>query len=416
MQGFEGGESVRKLRAPTYDAAKKMLFDMYKTSYFITDKRQVLTGGFFGGLFGQKEEVEVSYVIRERSADEAYTQSIPIYKEDNFIKSRDELLTKAPKIHYQAMNSESFEKSIQKLEKNLTNQIQSMISTKSGGENQNHPTIERIEKLLVDNDFSLAYIKEITDRVRSEFSLERLEDFDYVERAVIDWIGESIHLSEDKLGERSKVSIIVGPTGVGKTTTLVKLAATYHIAQHKAGKRVRLCFVTTDTVRVGAMEQLDRFSEVFGSSVLKAEKAEALKKIYDEYKDQVDAFFIDTSGSSPNNAMHIARIKNIIDIPSLNPTVYLAFMASTKGRDIRNIIQNYEPFAYKSIIVTKCDESEQYGNVISAVKEKHKEISFVTSGQNAAKGIGEAKVVDFLVRLEGFKVDRVHIEDKFGDK
>lgn len=415
MQGFEGGDRVRKLRAPTYDDAKKILFDMYKTSYYITDKRQVLTGGFLWGLFGQKEEVEVSYVIKERNSEEEYTQN-HIYKEDSFIKSRDELLTKAPKINYQSMNAATLEKSIEKLEKNLANRLQSMMSAKSGVENQKHATIERIEKLLIDNDFSLAYTKEITDRVRSDFSLEKLEDFENVERSVVDWIGESIRLSKEKIEERPKVSIIVGPTGVGKTTTLVKMAATYHIAKHKAGKRVRLCFVTTDTVRVGAMEQLDRFSEVFGSSVLKAEKAEALKKIYDDYKDQVDAFFIDTSGSSPNNAMHIARIKNIIDIPSLNPTVYLAFMASTKGRDIRNIIQNYEPFDYKSVIVTKCDESEQYGNVISALKEKHKEISFVTSGQNAAKGISEARIVDFLVRLEGFKVDRIHVEDKFEDK
>jgi flagellar biosynthesis protein FlhF len=162
------------------------------------------------------------------------------------------------------------------------------------------------------------------------------------------------------------------------------------------------------------MEQLERWGKHMGSRVYKAERAEDLKTLYDENRANMDAIFIDTSGFSPNDATHIAQMKLLLDVPGMNPDIYLAFTAGTKSRDLQNIMQNYEPFGYKSVIVTKCDESEQFGNVISVLYDKHKSISYITHGQVASRDISKANVIDFLIRLENFKVDRIHIEDKFG--
>ena len=119
-----------------------------------------------------------------------------------------------------------------------------------------------------------------------------------------------------------------------------------------------------------------------------------------------------------NSVMHnLAALFDIaINAEGMNPDVYLAVCASTKARDIENIMRNYEPFGYKSVIITKCDESEQYGNIISVLFDSHKSVSYITNGQQIAQGkcIKRAEVVDFLVRLEDFQVDRIHIEDKFG--
>ena len=109
-------------------------------------------------------------------------------------------------------------------------------------------------------------------------------------------------------------------------------------------------------------------------------------------------------------------MKLLLDVPNMNPDIYLAATASTKSRDLMNIMQNYEPFGYKSVIITKCDESEQFGNVISVLYEKHKSISYITDGQVASRNISRANVIEFLKRLENFKIDRVHIEDKFGNE
>lgn len=78
-------------------------------------------------------------------------------------------------------------------------------------------------------------------------------------------------------------------------------------------------------------------------------------------------------------------------------------------------MQNYEPFGYQSVIITKCDESLRYGNIISALHEKNKKISLITNGQKIRHTILVPSVIEFLKRLEGFSIDRIHLEDKFGN-
>ncbi len=157
-----------------------------------------------------------------------------------------------------------------------------------------------------------------------------------------------------------------------------------------------------------------RYGELFNLKVQKAESADDVRSIYEAVRDSVDMIFIDTSGYSPNDSAHIGAMKAMLDVPGMNPEVYLAVSASTKARDLVNIMQNYEPFGYKSVIITKCDESSQYGNVISVLSEKNKAVSYITNGQNAGGGIERASIVEALIRLENFTIDRIHIEDKFG--
>ena len=109
-------------------------------------------------------------------------------------------------------------------------------------------------------------------------------------------------------------------------------------------------------------------------------------------------------------------MKLILDVPGMNPDIYLALMAGTKTRDLQNIMQNYEPFGYTSVIVTKCDETTRFGNIISVLNEKRKAISYWTDGQVISRNIQRAGVVDFLIRLAGFNVDRIHVEEKFGEE
>ena len=290
------------------------------------------------------------------------------------------------------------------------------MNDSSNASSETHKSISRIEELLDRNEFSLKYINYIKDKIKKSFSLEELEDFDIVQRKVVDWIGESINIAQEQVFRKPYVGIIVGPTGVGKTTTLVKLAVQYILKNKEQGRKVDICFITIDSMRVGAFEQLARFGDLLNITVKKAEKAEDVKFIYEEVKSAVDAIFIDTSGYSPNDAEHLGAMKMTLSVQGMNPDVYLAVCASTKARDIENIMRNYEPFGYKSVIITKCDESEQYGNIISVLFDSHKSVSYITNGQQIAQGkcIKRAEVVDFLVRLEDFQVDRIHIEDKFG--
>ncbi len=408
-------EIEQKISGSTYDECRKKLFDLYGKDFRITNKTvEWKQGGF---LYLKKKPVTVvTYVVNHQksysSDDGRFMYSGKASEEEQLARNREAIL--------QSQNNVLMTKQISEMNKNLEElkyEMSQKLNNLAGSVQEKHESIQKIEDMLDENEFSLSFIKMIEEKIRNDFSLEQLDNFDLVERRVVDWIGESISVARESVFRPPHVYIIVGPTGVGKTTTLVKLAAQFvkGYAQNHEGRRPAICFITTDTMRVGAMEQLERWGKHMESRVYKAERAEDLKTLYDENRANMDAIFIDTSGFSPNDATHIAQMKLLLEVPGMNPDIYLAFTAGTKARDLQNIMQNYEPFGYKSVIVTKCDESEQFGNVISVLYEKHKSISYFTHGQVASRDISKANVIDFLIRLENFKVDRVHIEDKFGD-
>ncbi|WP_318662806.1 flagellar biosynthesis protein FlhF [Treponema sp.] len=389
--------------AKSLDECRAILFEKFGNSYQITDIKTDLKGGFLG-LF-PKEYVKVKYIIRNKAP--SYTDST-----GTFEKNKDELLkTLNPSVNTT--------KQIAALDKKL-DQLSSLLENKfddiKSNSEQLHKNIVRISEMLEENEFTKEYIKDICDRLRSEFSLEELEDFDRVEKQVVDWIGESIEIEKKKAHRQPHVVIIVGPTGVGKTTTIAKIAAQQIICADKEGlERPVIRLISADITRVAAEEQLRHFGEALQVQVDKAEKAEHIKTIYRDCKDTTNLIMIDTSGYSPNDSENIGKLKKHLSVDGLRPDVYLAIAASTKAKDLRNIIQNYEPFGFGSVIITKCDETSQYGNIISVLAEKQKSISYITYGQAAAKDISRADIIGFLIRLSGFKIDRTHIEDKFGE-
>jgi flagellar biosynthesis protein FlhF len=92
--------------------------------------------------------------------------------------------------------------------------------------------------------------------------------------------------------------------------------------------------------------------------------------------------------------------------------VHLAISATTKQSDIQEIIHQFEPFKYRSIIITKLDETGRIGNLISALYEYRKPVSFITDGQRVPQDIEQAEKIRMLMTLEGFKVNREKLEEK----
>ena len=348
----------QKVTGRTYEECKEKLYAQFGKDYRIINKNvEWRPGGFL--WLGKKPVTVVSYVVNHQmsySPDGGRSYySEKISEEEQLNRNRDAILQSQSNVLIGKQITqitdafEDFKKEMSSQMKNIAVQSQ-----------EKPESIQRIDEMLSQNEFSYNYINMIEEKIRNDFSLDQLDNFELVERRVVDWIGESITVAKESVYRPPHVYIVVGPTGVGKTTTLVKLAAQFfkkYAGEHE-GKRPQICFITTDTMRVGAMEQLERWGKHMGSNVYKAERAEDLKTLYDENSPNMDAIFIDTSGFSPNDATHIAQMKMLLEVPGMNPDIYLAFTASTKSRDLQNIMQNYEPFGYKSVIVTKCDESE----------------------------------------------------------
>lgn len=395
----------KRITGRTLEECKKMLYTMFGNRYEVIGSRNFLKGGFFG--IGQKEYCEVRYIVKP----------MPMSSEESFEKNRKDLMEKLAGGNGGALSLSQLANIDKKLEE-LQNSIDaklSNISVSSG--NSDHASIQKIENLLVQNEFSISYINGIKNKLKSELSVEELDNFDLVQRTVVDWIGKSIQILPYTPKQPPHVVILVGPTGVGKTTTIAKLAGTLvKNATQKKQPKPKIRMITIDHTRVGAEEQLRRFGALMDVPVDKAESAADVKQIFNAYKSDLDYLFIDTPGYSPNDFENIGKMCGILGIPGMNKDVYLTITASVKARDLVSIIQVYEQFNYDSVIITKCDETSAFGNVLSVLSEKHKPIAYITDGQQVPKKIERASVVKFLTNLNDFYIDRNHIEEVFSEK
>jgi len=118
-------------------------------------------------------------------------------------------------------------------------------------------------------------------------------------------------------------------------------------------------------------------------------------------------------GKSPKDSSKLGEMKEILDGCPRHSEFHLVISAATKTSDIEEIMRQFEPFNYRSIILTKMDETDRFGNIISALAEKRKCISYITDGQTVPMDIRRATVVRFLINLDGFKVNREKIEERF---
>lgn len=403
------GDEIMTLTADTLDDCREQLAKMYGSAYELMDRKNVVQKyGPFGLL--AKPGVKVSYVVNRRAGAEKAS----VYESEE----ETQRLVKEQLLRQLSGGKSKAEIQISEISAKVEEIAQAVQKLPRASGEEKIESIEKIEELLEDNEFTKEYIANISARLKKEFSLDDLNDFSKVQRQVIDWIGESIEIAAEKAHRPPRVIVIVGPTGVGKTTTIGKLAAQDVITRKKSPDLppLSITMITIDKTRIGAEDQLRTLGEVLELQVKKAENSEDLKTIFDSIKADNDIIYIDTSGYSPNDAENIAKLKSALNVDGLRPEIYLAVSADKKAKDLRNIMQNYEPFGYSSVIVTKCDETTGFGNVISVLNEKRKSISYLTDGQVISRNIQKANVVDFLIRLSGFTVDRIHIEEKFGER
>ncbi|MDR2192884.1 MAG: flagellar biosynthesis protein FlhF [Treponema sp.] len=283
----------------------------------------------------------------------------------------------------------------------------------AASEQDSHPTLVRLREALGLNDFSQNYIQNIIERCKKENSFENFNNYEAVEDKVLEWIGETILIyQEAKIYKKPRIMVLVGPTGVGKTTTIAKLAAIYGIG-NSSKPPISVRVITIDTYRMGAKSQIEAYCNIMEIPLSYVEDYDDLKRTIAQYFDEVDLFLVDTIGKSPRDSAQLGEMKQLLDACGPQAEVHLAVVASTKSSDIKEILRQFEPFNYRSVIITKLDETTRMGNVISAMSEKGKRVSYITDGQKVPSDIQKASVVRFLVNLEGFHVKRSKIEEHF---
>lgn len=252
-------------------------------------------------------------------------------------------------------------------------------------ENANMKFIRLIYKKLVDNEVNEKFADEIMADI--ENSLKRESNIDSILSAVYQKI--ILKLGEPKpieLGDKPKVVFFIGPTGVGKTTTIAKIASRFKLEEY-----ARVAFVTADTYRIAAVEQLNTYASIIDSPVDVIYSADELEESLDKYKNY-DLILVDTAGCSHKCEEQMDELSDMLKKAeklkdNFDVEIYLVLSITTKYKDLVNIAQRYEDINNWSIIFTKLDETCSLGNILNVRLLTGTQLSYTTYGQNVPNDI-----------------------------
>lgn len=212
---------------------------------------------------------------------------------------------------------------------------------------------------------------------------------------LMEHIPEPSPLNADPREDR--VIALLGPTGAGKTTTLVKMASRLSLE----GKR-SVAFITIDHFRVGAEEQLKKYADILKAPCALAVNKEQVEAAIERFAD-IDLIFIDTTGRSPSDTEGVQRLRDTLDI---NRPIWrsLVLPVSLQEPDLTNTIAQFRMVGFKRLMMTKLDEAVSYGSLFNASYIAQCPLSFFTTGQQVPDDFEPAskeRIIDCLLNFSG---------------
>lgn len=251
-------------------------------------------------------------------------------------------------------------------------------------ENANYKFLQLIYKKLIDNEVDSRFADEIIGEI--ENSLKKESNLDSILAAVYQKI--ILKLGKPKtieIGDKAKVIFFIGPTGVGKTTTIAKIASSFKIE-----KEARVAFITADTYRIAAVEQLNTYASIIDCPVSVVYSVEDMNKSLSEYKDY-DLILVDTAGRSHKATEQMDELKAFIEevaqrADEFDFECYLTLSLTTKYKDLKSIADKYDDVDW-AVIFTKLDETCSVGNILNIRMLTDRQLSYTTSGQNVPDDI-----------------------------
>lgn len=261
---------------------------------------------------------------------------------------------------------------------------------------ENMKFLQLIYNTLLDNEVQEKYANQIIDEIsvsgKDSVSIDTL--LANVYQKMILKFGEPAPVTENRNG--TKIVFFIGPTGVGKTTTVAKIASKLKLEEKK-----RVALLTTDTYRIAATEQLHTYAEILDVPFRVIYTPEELNQAKEEWKDY-DIILADTAGHSPSNQEQHDDLKHFIDsVEDTEKDLYLVVSATTKYRDLLKIVDSYKDLKHVKIIFTKLDETTTFGNILNLRMYTNAKLSYITSGQNVPDDISLLDAQKIVRKLLG---------------
>ncbi|MDA7951738.1 MAG: flagellar biosynthesis protein FlhF [Pirellulaceae bacterium] len=193
---------------------------------------------------------------------------------------------------------------------------------------------------------------------------------------------------------RQRIVALVGTTGVGKTTTIAKLAADYRLR-----KKYRVGLITVDTYRIAAVDQLRTYAEIIDLPMEVVSTPKEMRQAIDRLSG-LDLIFLDTAGRSPQDALQLQELRSML-LEARADEVQLVLSSVTSSQNIRKSIEQFSSVGVTSLLLTKLDEAFQVGHLLGVLQEHSLPVSYLTTGQNVPDDIEVARQGELAKRLLG---------------
>ncbi len=419
--------NLKTFRAIDMAEAVKMIKKEFGPDAVILSSRQVRKKQGFFGLFAKKElEVVAGYAegaaVKKSSAtnfrsalnqnnaflaeqraaaqraaahnktmatpasNSAPTQTPPVspFSKINFPE------TKAAPVIKEQKNEEVNER-IDEL-KGMIEQLSKKVTVEAPTTKRYEPEVATIYQKLEDSEVNKHIADEICNNVQEVCLLKNEDPTEIAKSIMVDMVGEPNLIKATKY--KQKVVMLIGPTGVGKTTTLVKIA--YTLAYQE---KLNIGIINADSFRVAAQEDLQAYCDILKTDLITVYKPAEIKDALNAFKEK-DIILVDTAGKVSDDTEYHNDVKKLISNGNIE-NVYITLSAATSDKVMKKTIGNYNFLKKYSIILTKMDEAVEKGVILNVAKYSGMPISYMTLGQNVPDditAINTQEVVESILR------------------
>ncbi|TFE24411.1 flagellar biosynthesis protein FlhF [Cohnella luojiensis] len=254
-------------------------------------------------------------------------------------------------------------------------------------------------KRLAEQGVEPSYVEQFAEAVNQLIAegIDNPEDSSYeAARAVLlSWLRNA---KGDGIDTSTRVVHFVGPTGVGKTTTIAKLAADQSFSHRR-----NVGFITADTYRIAAVDQLRTYADILNVPLEVVFSPSELTRAYKKLSDH-DLLFMDTAGRNYRNELFVSEVNSLLAPGEQTETILVLSMTHKYG-DMKMVASQFAKYGVNQLLLTKFDETDSFGAVINLVKEFDFRISYITCGQAVPDDIKPFDPEDLVTRILGDRTD-----------
>ncbi len=344
------------------------------------------------GLFSPKV-VEITAAVESKSNDLSWDDKeinsksilpVDIVKNDE-LELRQEVETMKSLInsYFSTQSNNSINEEIKLEELDNKNKEESELQQEKASNSDIY--FKEVKERLRELDISKDIVEELLETIKINIQVSSIDE---IMNGIKEELGATIKIDSSEI---NGTIALVGPTGVGKTTTIAKLAGDLALVKKK-----KIGLITVDTYRIGAVEQLKTYADIMNIDFKVVFSLAEMEEAINSMK-ECDVILLDTTGRSSKNTMQVLELKAFLDRAKVD-NAYLVVSATTKSGDMDIIANGFSNIKYKGLVLTKLDETSTYGSILNICRRTQVPIKFITVGQNVPDDI-KVPLEDEIIKL-----------------